>query len=400
MRKQTFFGRIESHLKDKYSGRLMSLILAEIAKQEPKFFFRLLQAINKGKLISDKSITPQLKGNYEVEVEWKFPNGRRADLAVLIDAKPIIIFEVKVDDLKSDGNPAQLADYINWVACDPGCLFVHVSRYFSQSLSDELARAESSGRIISLRYRNLHDVAQQFAQEGRSPLAAMLVEFLEEMGVTNYEKVDLETESKALTFLVTQVSGFPHFTGMGRLQDRTTTDLSAQLLARLINNMKAIGEWLFESDSKSFSQKPQTRFKGGVGFLRSDVARQVKRESTEDSEEQIIRIDDRSVAQGWITVFTRASVRRKNDDPRWTYVEFGFEVMVNREAGARATVRPYAAIYWNGGYEEAFGGPYADFPIADEAEKDFANLFRKVHLMVRAEGYKSRQLASIAEQLT
>lgn len=395
MQRKSFFGRINSHLKDKYSGRFMALILAEIAKQEPKIFERLLARSEVKGLISGAPAITAFRPGSDVQVEWCFPKGRRADLAILWDGTPSLICEVKVDDINSAHSPAQLSDYLQWLDQNDECIFVHFSRYFSVNVRDALSHSKNANRIFNLRYRDLHAIASSHD----SPLAAMIAEFLEEIGVTNFTVIDLEENSKALTFLVTQMAGFPHFHGMGRLQDRSTTDLSAQLLIRLLNNMKAMGEWLYEGASDCFSQKPQSRFKGGIGFDRSKVARQLKSEAEDDDVDEQIVIDDRAVAKGWVTIFTRVKLRREHSDPTWTYVELGLDISVERQRKARARIRPYTQVYWNGGWVEEFGDYLTSFPTADDAEESFLRLVRSCVKNAHSAGNKASMLRRVSKLL-
>jgi hypothetical protein len=145
-----FFYDIRGFFDAKYSGRYLSLLLRELGRREPELFSRVFG------LPPDVSKSIR-KGEMQVEHEWHFETKqgtkRRADLVVLKGGEPILLVEVKEDDVKNQGNPKQLADYLLMLSAtsSPGgrqARFVHVSR-FSPPPNDQ-ASAKTMPHFFSL----------------------------------------------------------------------------------------------------------------------------------------------------------------------------------------------------------------------------------------------------------
>ena len=102
---------------------------------------------------------------------------------VLEGGDPILLVEVKEDDVRSPRNAAQLADYLSMLSAasansDRQVRFGHVSRF--SPISEEraaLQKAKKAGKSVgSLRYREIYEALQQDC----GPIGYMLREYLED----------------------------------------------------------------------------------------------------------------------------------------------------------------------------------------------------------------------------
>jgi hypothetical protein len=118
-----FFSRVRTYFDKKYSGRYFSVILAELARSEPRTFAAIVEGA--GIKLSGQFLKSLNAGELTIALEWRFPDTRRrADLAVYSDpAHPILLIEVKDEDGKKS-NAGQLKDYI-WPA--PGLVDTRLS---------------------------------------------------------------------------------------------------------------------------------------------------------------------------------------------------------------------------------------------------------------------------------
>ncbi len=365
----SFFRVIQSNLNDRCSGRLLALILCELGRQEPDAFLRFLDAA-----APRPSLSPSLRqsiahGRAQFEREWPYRPGRLADLGVLIDGQPVMLFEVKEDDVASPRNPAQLKDYLDHVETTPHPPhFFHLSRYTPISALPGLRAAERSGRVHDLRYRHLHKAMREheLAQGHNAPISRMVREYLEDIGVNAYQTLNLTEDRKALTFLVTQMSGFDHFHGLGRLHSADNAMRGPDLLKVLLGNAAAFGDWLAEPNQGLFRQKPKSRFL---------VTRQYQPKRLEsaiagrDPDDEFFEPGRRAVGEGTLFVYTMAALSRSSEEPgQWAYAELGQLVTVSAAKREPAQIALYAALSWSGGGDH----PYADgdwlSPFPSEAE--------------------------------
>lgn len=378
-KKTSFFGQIQSHLKTQHSGRLMSLILVELGRREPQAF---VDFINSGSCIPhfqkiEKRIS---RGDAQFETEWRFENGRFADVAVLLDGAPVIVIEVKEDDLNSEISRAQLADYLEWVESNPQAHFIHFSRYFPQKASSFLKRAIKSGRVHDLRYRDLHRAAlANIKRQKNVSISFMCIEYLEEIGVINYRNIDLEKDRKALTFLVIQMAGFPHSHGMGRHQSAYNTSRAPILLGELVGNATALGEWLYNKNSISFANSPSSRFKCSAGYAPDKLANATGDIEGITTDENIAQLPDEWVEQGILTVFTRAKLNKNPKDPNnYCYIEMGYQIIVGGPDKCAAQIFLYAQAFWKTDYIYEASDWIEEFPSEALATEVFSKLLKKV----------------------
>jgi hypothetical protein len=113
-----FLFKIRRLFQAKCPGRYLALLLRELAFQDPKAFAAVF------KLGSDYRHALQQR-DFQLESEWNFVGSnskrRRAGLALLVHGCPILLVEVKEDDVKSPGNSTQLTDYVGYPGAPREC---------------------------------------------------------------------------------------------------------------------------------------------------------------------------------------------------------------------------------------------------------------------------------------
>ncbi|MBS0479202.1 MAG: hypothetical protein JSR79_07880 [Proteobacteria bacterium] len=307
-------------------------------------------------------------GGAQFEREWPYRTGRFADLAVLANGRPVMLFEVKENDVASPRNPAQLADYLHHVAteADPPHFF-HLSRYTPISAPPALRAAAQSGRVHDLRYRDLYRAMRDHegARGQQTPIARMVREYLEDIGVNVYQSLNLDEDRTALTFLVTQMSGFDHFHGLGRLHSADNAMRGPDLLKTLLGNAAAFGDWLAEPNHGLFRQKPKSRFLVTRQYHPRRLASAI---ASHDKEDDFVEPQRKAVGEGTLHVYTMAALSRSIDGPgKWAYVELGQFVTVSASKREHARTALYAALSWSGGGEAYADGDWLS-PFPSEAE--------------------------------
>ena len=156
--------------------------------------------------------------------------------------------EVKEFDHLNPENPDQLADYLRQVSHTLG--FIHVYRFLPVSEQHrKIERKQGEGwPVAMLSYDQIYKALKNSKDEGRA-LGALICGYLEDIGVGIYREID-KTDSKALSFLMAQMLGFSHQTGMGKLYSEATVQKGPQLLTTLLADMEVVGEWVRRSNKK------------------------------------------------------------------------------------------------------------------------------------------------------
>src|SRR5688572_13217868 len=121
-----FFFDIRTFFHSRHSGRYLALLLRELALQEPETVSAILK-------LSTTERRALRRGELQVVREMSFltNQGKRrfADLAVLKGGQPLVLVEIKEDDILSPHNSAQLDDYLAYLSSNEGTRFFYVSRY-------------------------------------------------------------------------------------------------------------------------------------------------------------------------------------------------------------------------------------------------------------------------------
>jgi hypothetical protein len=376
-----FFSRIQSLFPEKYSGRYFSLLLRELAFQEPEAFARVFD------LCADHR---KALSKHNFQLEWEFEglkgNKRRADLALLIGGKPILLVEIKEDDVNNPSNQEQLSDYLYQIdEVTIGTRFVHLSRY-PPTLDDKetLAQARAKGLSVqSLRYRNIYEKLKRNEDraKNKSAMANMLLDYLEDIGVWSYQVIDLVKERRELTYFLIQALGFPDRHGLGKLHSQKAADAIPEILSRLFKNLGVIGEWVRGKNPTLFAQPFARKFLPRPSYDLKALRKKIPEGATE--EDWIPGSPGQFIKSGTVYFFTYGKIKSTD----WLYIECGFGLEIEKGAQGPVEVELYVNFYGKGLKSDRIytSKRVAKFPAEDEAYKNFATLMGKA----RAEAIKA-----------
>ena len=243
------FADIRRYFQQDYSGRYIAVLLRELARHDPHSFSEVIHYAA-GKSGQDwKQVRSAVKIGSEFQTEYGFDGAqgrRKADLAIIFRNEPLLYLEVKEDDVKNPKNLAQVLDYVRTEVP-----FVYLSR-FAPEPADQQAIDEAKRRgqpVASIRYRDIHRVLGRT----RTHVAKMVREYLEDIHVGTYVPIDLDRQ---LASCMTQLLGFPHQHGLGRLHSNESVGLFPKLIQRMLDNVEYAAEWVHQANRKSI----QTRF--------------------------------------------------------------------------------------------------------------------------------------------
>ena len=371
-----FFASIRANLTNKFSGRLIALMLAELGRREPKVFMEFLESSGLRNL-SSQLREQILDGKAQFEVERAYVSGRRADLAVLTGGQERILIEVKEDDHRSEKNVMQTQDYIAWAKQESDRFFVHLSRYIPEKTLRVL-EAEKHLRTFDLRFRDLHKATRDLVDR---PLSAMIADYLEEIGVTSYRKIALEDDRQALALMAVQIAGI-HSRGMGRLQNAHTTLRAPRLLGELVENALELGSWFHEENLEGCSKKPTSRYWVTRFCDREAMIRQLQRSSSDE-------LPSSAISSANIFIYFLAPLKKSKGDG-WSRVEGGYVVEIDPDENEQVFFRLYVSLNWQGKYVYLESEPLDDFPSEEVATKILGQLMKSAQKKVsKQDGPKS-----------
>jgi hypothetical protein len=235
-------------------GRFFALLLRELAsegKAERRAFAKIFG-------LSGEQYGALLKEHVQIEKEWPIPNGSRkiADLAVLIGGEPILLIEVKEEDVNNPANEAQLENYVNYIRERKAMTgFVHVSRYSPTDRDMEIIeRAKREGLPVrNLRYQNIYE-----GLSDESPFCRMLRDYLEDIGVASYQTFNID-DSQVRFFLVHSL-GLKYKHGLGKLYSNDAVNQIPEIISKMFNNLEVIAEWIRDSNRQSIPQRFARRY--------------------------------------------------------------------------------------------------------------------------------------------
>ena len=242
------FYDIRNYFDQRFSGRYISRLLRELARHEPESFCQIIgfaarsYGQNWGQISAD---IRQQKAVVDCEqVIGGASQKRIADLAILRDKQPILLIEIKEDDVRNPSNYAQILDYL-----ELGLPFVYLSRFPPEGTGGgTLEAAMKEGQpVASMRYRDLHRILR----DNERPFAVMLREYLEDIGVGTYRQIEDEVKDRSLAFALTQILGFPHAQGLGRLHTKEAIKAVPQLMQRMLDNLEYAAEWVRQANRPS-----------------------------------------------------------------------------------------------------------------------------------------------------
>ena len=375
-----FFIRVRGMFSADYSGRYMSTLLCELAYQDPVAFSRIfgIDAATRDNLRS---------GALQIVPEWSFRvdgrSDRRADLAILRGGEPVLLVEVKEDDVASKRNPAQLADYLALVGMRKGATrFAHVSRY-SPTVGDAAAmrQAEAKGlSVASLRYRDFYGALEKSGKE----FCRLFCDYLKDIGVATYKTIDFESETKELTYFLVQSLGFPHKHGMGKLHSQRAVDGMPDTLAKLLGNLEVLGEWVQNPNASLFRHRFIRRYRPRQIF---DVASLKKALASCDGDLAEMPGNGKFVKSGFVDFSAHGAIGGgtagedgEGTGSEWLTCEIGVSFSIETkpaEKGLPPAMTFYACFYgaglnWTKTYSAKRGG--ASYPSESKAMQIYRRL--------------------------
>lgn len=261
----SFFTSIRGYFDSKYDGRYFSILLRELAENEPRSFSTLIDRIALTSSSTHwRAICDGLRDRtLNAVCEHGFlgnTNRRRSDVAFLREKRPLLFIEVKEFDHSNQTNPEQLADYLALVRDDVG--FVYVYRFLPKpELCKGISRAIKQRKPVALlSYEEIYTALREQIPADR-PIAKLVCSYLEDIGVGIYREIDLKGEQgPAAKFLLAQMLAFPHAAGMGRLQGADNVRAGPELMKELLGNVEYIGELIRDANIKIIPQHFNQRF--------------------------------------------------------------------------------------------------------------------------------------------
>lgn len=244
-----FFFDIRSQLQNRYSGRYLSLLLREVGRHEPRALAAIVAQAGKEAIWRDLARKIRRR---EVSIECEYPfdgttGRRRADIALVEDEGPVLLVEVKEDDIGNPGNAAQLDDYL--AQARAGIPFLHLSRFALEPEDrDRLAEAGADGVVASLRYREIPAALPD------GPITAMIKTYLEDIDVGMYQPIGPD-EDRSVAFSLAQMLGFPHAHGLGRLHAERSVGAFPKLLKRMFDNVEYVAESIHQENRALIGQR-------------------------------------------------------------------------------------------------------------------------------------------------
>jgi hypothetical protein len=327
---ERFFFNIRNYFRQKYHGRYFSILLQELAQNEPTSFRSILEHIKQDSEWPgwDDVAARICKRELTVTREYKFskPDQRRrhADLALVDEQIPVLLFEVKEYDGNNPYNPAQLTDYLTWVSDKTG--FVYISRFAPEPDAARriLAKRKTGAPVASIRYHEIYNALKaNLKRKPDCPLTRMICDYLEDIGVGTYRVIDLKKEGTYLAFLLTQMLGFPHQQGMGKLHSDLAVSKAPELMRELFGNLEVLGEWARYKNRKLIG----TRFARKLA-IEPEVSHKKLRRKLRDSGDEVDELPDgiqKYVEAGTISFKASGHIRNSSMPPGvYLIVEIGY----------------------------------------------------------------------------
>lgn len=337
----SFFYDIRSYFGAKFSGRYFSLLLRELARHEPRSFLQIVKNIDSQLIVHQtlKEVRNALKyGGFDADCETTFQiegRQRRADLAISIGGASRAVFEIKEDDIHGARNGTQLSDYIELAR--RGALVIHLSRYAPER-GDMLRMEEARQRgypVVSLRYRDIY----QALSKAEGPIAQMVCDYLEDIGVTSYREIPTDDYS-SLAFGLVKMLGFPHRHGLGKLNSDQAISAFPGMLQTIFGNLEYLGDVVRARNSRLIG----TRFTRGFRphpYLKLDkIAKDLQKDPPDKGcIDELSERYGQFVDSGFVEFYAQGRIRSPNGakstqgNGRYLYVgiDFSFDFQRNRK---------------------------------------------------------------------
>lgn len=330
----SLFNDIKRYFKADYQGRYFELILLELAKFEPETFCRIFEI--------EKRFIPSDSNSLRFVAEWRFRHEDKnpeADLALLDGDYPILLIEIKEDDVSNPKNLEQLERYISYARSQrmPGSpvKLAYVSRYpLGNLLSDVIEK--NSDLVYEVGYRKILDGLRG----GCGPVGDLVADYLRDIGVAAYRQINMRDskEGKALTYMVAKMLRLPHSHRLGKLNSDATITAIPELLEKIFGNLEVFGSRIRTSNRDTF-RKAFTR-----GFLSCPQYDHKAMKRVVDG-----KSDELGDAPGGVVYFfTKGTLDRKVTGV-WADIECGYALSLKSGQKTRlVSIDLYACLNWPG----------------------------------------------------
>jgi hypothetical protein len=387
----SFFNSIRNYFDAKYDGRYFSVLLRELAQNEPESFSSIIDDIAENhRLPIWNKISVEIRDrNLDAKCEHHFPGRkkrRRADLAFLRAKTPVVLMEVKEFDHLNPENLRQVLDYLNQVSAE--LAFVYIYRFLPErDVYNAILREQRRGRPVALVSYDKIYLALKNSTDQNRPLAILVCSYLEDIGVGVYRDIDVKRKNGgAAKFLLAQMLGFPGAAGMGKLQSDAAVRAGPELVKALLGNIEVVGEWIRAANEKNTPQHFSRRFWIDPQFNYKKLRKALRACGDEND-----RLPDGmwSYVEGGTAYFVstgaiRTRTKKKGQDRRLV-IEVGFGLELEK---GNKSIRPYVYCQFSSfGYGKALDlsrdSTYCDsdylrsFPSQDAALRAFNGVLKK-----------------------
>jgi hypothetical protein len=224
----------------------------------------------------------------------------------------------------------------------------------------------------------LHAQLTARLKKGRpEPWSELLRDYLEDIGVSSYKIIQLDAakDGKAVALLLTQLLGFPHAHGLGRLHSDRAVSFIPDFFRAVLGNLEVFSDWIGDANADLFSQRFTRKFRP-LQYYDLDAVRKCTLEGSEAflpgrPGEHVQSGSVYFFAQGRIASHPKAKMKLGRDD--WLYAEVGYDFTISRgsllkDKNNPVTVALYATFYGRG-FEAAewitpYGKTFPDEPKA------------------------------------
>lgn len=370
-----FFRDIRGYFQSKYSGRYLALILRELARKEPKSFAEILaHAARKGHSQALLKVARQVRQNkLEADSEVQFQGrdqDRWADLAFRHQGKIVLLFEVKEFDWKNERNVKQTEDYLAVVSSED-VPFVHLSRFAPDAPDRELIQKQSERGhpVISIRYRDVYAALERIDR----PVAQMVRDYLEDIGVANYRKIDLAPRAaRSMAFLLVKMLGFPHAHGKKRLESERAVSELPGILQTVFGNLQFLGDVLKERNEATIRTRFTMNFRPYPELDLPRLAKVLAKEQPDDVD-FLPGVYGRFVKSGHVSFSAigkihsppKAKQKLRKDDFLYVQIGYDFEIATGKD---EKLIRPYVwAGFFAGSFNVSRKRECKSFPTEQQA---------------------------------
>jgi len=324
-----FFSRIKGKMSQKFDGRYLGEIFAEVFHEEPS-----MTAILWGEKFSDFVIV--------TDNDYLESRRRLADLAVIgrDSGKTIAIAEIKYDDEKGRHSDQQLEVYLKF-ASDRKIPFVYLTKNFLPTKQKDLL-AKYKLESCHLLYSELGENLEKWI--GKNPnncYGRLLADFLRDEGVMWNKKFN----DKAIKTLIIKAGRFPPRHGHGKLvaEGRMTEDIPA-VFAGMMSNIAILGRVVhdeFDPEKKLVSTTPSTDFSFDPYYSKKTLRKLLESENPEGDELRVSRWSNAVVGGDFL-------VRSQFTVPGDLYRGFNLYLCFTlREGGGNLDATVGALVYGN-----------------------------------------------------